>query len=86
MKFSLEAKHLWGEVYEKLSMAHSGLVGNVINRAEAQVMRLSMVYAILDKTNLIGKIHLEAALAFWNYCENSAKFIFSERHSNRYER
>lgn len=86
MHFSQEAKQLWGVVYEKLSMAHSGLVGSVINRAEVQVKRLSMLYAILDKTDLIEKNHLEAALAFWDYCEASAKFIFSERQSNRYER
>ena len=45
-----EAKILWHEVYPRLSEAQPGMSGAVIGRAEAQVMRLSAIYALLDKS------------------------------------
>src|SRR5262249_8972510 len=47
-------------------------------RAEAQVIRLAMLYALLDQTHTIQPEHLRAALAFWRYCEASARYIFGE--------
>jgi hypothetical protein len=35
-------------------------------RAEAQVLRLSMIYALLDNTATIAEVHLRAALALWD--------------------
>ena len=74
------------EVYSALTKDNSGLVGAVINRAEAQVLRLSMLYALLDRTNVIDPVHLQAALGVWDYCEASARFIFGRRESNPYSR
>lgn len=51
----------------------------MIARAEAQVMRIACVYALLDQSPEIRKEHLLAALAVWEYAEASAKFIFGER-------
>ena len=39
-------------------------------------MRLACIYALLDCAPLIRKAHLEAALAIWAYCEDSAQYIF----------
>ena len=39
---------VWKEVYPELSREHIGLVGCLINRAEAQTLRLALVYALLD--------------------------------------
>ena len=41
-------------------------------------MRLSLVYAVLDCAEFIRREHLEAALAAWRYCEDSARYIFNE--------
>jgi hypothetical protein len=71
-----EAKILWHDVYPRLSEAQPGMSGAVIGRAEAQVMRLSAIYALLDKSRLIGPAHHEAAMALWRYCEQSAEWIF----------
>lgn len=71
-----EAAELWRDVYPKLSDGKPGLAGAVINRAEAQVMRLACLYALLDLWNVIKAKHLAAALAFWERCEQSARFIF----------
>lgn len=73
-----QARELWFEIYEELSEGKPGLFGAVISRAEAQVMRLACIYALLDCSALIRKEHLIAALALWRYCEDSARFIFGD--------
>jgi hypothetical protein len=70
------ANALWEQRYRELSGGRPGLLGAVTNRAEAQVARLSLIYALLDKSPDIKKKHLEAALAVWDYCLASARFIF----------
>ena len=73
-----DAKKLWGETYEELSEGKPGQLGAMIARAEAQVLRLSGIYALLDCSDWIREEHLKAALALWNYCEHSARFIFGD--------
>jgi hypothetical protein len=75
----VEAKEMWSKVYPSLSEGHSGLFGAAVNRAEAQVLRLSLLYALLDCSNQIRRVHLEAALSVWEYCENTAWRIFGNR-------
>jgi len=70
------ARALWHEVYEGLSAGKPGLLGAITSRAEAQVMRLAVIYAVLDSSSEIKLPHLQAALAVWRYCEASARFIF----------
>ncbi|MBC7343072.1 MAG: hypothetical protein H5U02_11650 [Clostridia bacterium] len=53
-------------------------MGAMIARAAPQVLRLSLIYALLDLSPAIRREHLEAALALWDYCEASARFIFDE--------
>jgi hypothetical protein len=53
------------------------ILGGCWNRGEAQVLRLSMIYALLDGHATIELSHLKCAVACWEYCEDSAKFIFS---------
>ena len=78
-----EAKKLWHDVYPRLSEAQPGMSGAVIGRAEAQVMRLSAIYALLDKSRLIRPEHHEAAMALWRYCEQSARWIFGTSTGDR---
>ena len=70
------ARVLWRNVYEELSEGKPGLLGAATARAEAQVMRLSCIYALLDESQVVRQEHLGAALALWEYCEASAKFVF----------
>lgn len=69
----------WEKVYGLLSEEKPGLLGAMLARAEAQVLRLSVIYALLDKSARILPKHLQAALAVWEYCEKSAVYIFGER-------
>ena len=48
----------------------------VTARAEAQTVRLALLYALLDGKGEIDAPHLQAALAVWEYCEASAAHIF----------
>jgi hypothetical protein len=82
MSLTGEVEKLWTDLYPVLSQDHPGLVGAVINRAEAQAMRLAMIYALLDASQVIERKHLESALAMWNYCQESAEFIFHGRECN----
>lgn len=73
-----EARKLWAAVYPALSEGKPGLLGAMIARAEAQVMRLAMLYALADRCEAIRPEHLVAALAVWDYAEASARSIFGE--------
>jgi len=74
-----QATALWHEVYGPLSAGRPGLLGAVTSRAEAQVLRLSLIYAALDRSEVIALEHLQAALAVWDYCARSAAHIFGDR-------
>lgn len=77
-----DARDKWTELYEKLSEEKPGILGSVTARSEAQVLRIAMIYALLDQTNQIGKEHLESALAFWEYSTASASLIFGKEAIN----
>jgi hypothetical protein len=74
-----EATELWRSIYPALSEAKPGLLGAILGRAEAQVLRLSLIYALLDRSDVIRVPHLAAALAVWDYCDASARQIFGAR-------
>ncbi len=73
-----QARALWFKVYPELSEGKPGLLGAATARAEAQVMRLATIYALLDRSSLILKEHLLAGLAIWEYCEASAQYVFGD--------
>lgn len=68
----------WENVYAKLAEGSPGLLGSITDRAEAQTIRLGLLYALLDQAPQIDVGHLEAALAVWNYCAASAQYIFGD--------
>jgi hypothetical protein len=72
------AKDLWTKVYGPLSEGKPGLFGAVVGRAEAQVVRLAAVYTVMNLSNTIELAHLKAALALWEYAEDSARYVFGD--------
>jgi hypothetical protein len=72
------AREIWESVYEELSEGETGLFGAATSRAEAQVLRLSAIYAVMDKSRTIEADHLLAGLAVWEYAEQSARRIFGD--------
>lgn len=83
LRRTAEARALWAEVYPDLSEGKAGLLGAVTSRAEAQVLRLSGLYALLDGAARVEADHLRAALALWDYCEESARWIFGTATGSR---
>jgi hypothetical protein len=75
------ARH-WAEIYTALAEGAPGLLGAITNRAEAQTIRLALVYALLDQAPQIDVVHLDAALAVWRFCEASARHIFGDTLGN----
>jgi hypothetical protein len=73
-----EAGELWNDVYGQLSRDRVGLSGAVTSRAEAHTLRLSCLYALLDRSTVVRVPHLSAALEVWRYCEGSCRFIFGD--------
>ena len=71
-----QARTLWHDRYPVLSQARPDLYGAATGRAEAQVLRLSAIYAVLDCSSSIRLPHLQAALAVWDYCSASASLLF----------
>ncbi len=73
-----EAAKAWQQAYAELSAERPGLLGAVTARSEAQVIRLSLIFALLDSRDSIDTAHLEAAMAVWAYCDQSAHLIFGD--------
>jgi hypothetical protein len=73
-----DARALWAGAYPELSEGSPGLIGAISSRAEAQVLRLSCIYALLDCSEVIRVPHLEAALAFWEYSSQCIEWIFGD--------
>jgi hypothetical protein len=67
MRRDAEARAMWHEVYPELSGERGGLFGSLTSRAEAHALRLSCIYALLDRSTEVRRCHLEASLALWKY-------------------
>src|SRR5262249_14170960 len=73
-----DARAIWREIYGPLREGKRGLAGSLLARAEAHTMRLAMIYALMDSSNVIQAPHLMAGLALWDYVERSVYFIFGD--------
>jgi hypothetical protein len=76
LRWAEDARQLWHQVYGELSRERLGMFGAITARAEAQVVRLALVYALIDGSELIELTHLKGGLEVWRYAEQSAAYIF----------
>src|SRR5262249_43087199 len=76
--FDSDARTIWYKIYEPLSEGKPGLAGALLARGEAHVLRLAVLYAMLDCSDAIRSPHLLAALALWEYVERSVYFVFGD--------
>jgi hypothetical protein len=79
MAWAPETRPLWVQAYARLSQGGRGLFGALTARAEAQVLRLTIVYALADFSPELRPEHLRAALAVWRYVEDSTRYVFGTR-------
>jgi Bifunctional DNA primase/polymerase, N-terminal/Protein of unknown function (DUF3987) len=63
----------WDRVYPDLNRDRPDCgATDATARAVTMVLRLSLLYALIDGKDAIDVDHLDAALALWGYCEHSA--------------
>ena len=69
---------LWESEYGRLTEDRPGLWGAITSRAEAHVIRLALIFTLLDLCAEIEDVHVHvhAALALWRYCDRSAAYLF----------
>ncbi|MDQ0339701.1 hypothetical protein J2S00_002494 [Caldalkalibacillus uzonensis] len=73
------AREFWARIYREFAdPIGTGTVAQIANRVEAQFVRLSCIYALLDMSPVVRVEHLKAALAVFEYCLESTKFIFGQ--------
>jgi hypothetical protein len=82
MRRSVEAEALWEQTYNE-EPDREGVIGTVCDRWQAQKLRLSVIYALLDHSATIGPEHVIAAEAFWRYCVASAEWIWGGASGDR---
>jgi hypothetical protein len=75
---SEDAEELWADLYLAIDDDVDGMVGALTARAEAQLLRLSVAYALADGSRTIEMDHLRAAHAVWRYCEDTVRYVFGD--------
>jgi len=73
-----EAREIWHALYPNLNHEVPGLFGAITSRGAPQVLRLSLLFALLDCSRVVRDDHLLAALALWEYARHSAAYIFGD--------
>jgi hypothetical protein len=72
IRLSTPARQRWRDAYQQLAQTQPGIAGAISARAEAHTIRLALIYTLLDNTRQIQPVHLNAALALWDYAGRSA--------------
>jgi len=72
------ARDQWRKVYPEVSVETPGLFGAATARAEAHVVRFALLYALLDCSDTIERVHLDAACALWAYASRSPHWLFGD--------
>jgi len=76
MNWAPSGRKLWESEYKPLTEDRPGLWGAITSRAEAHVLRLALIFTLLDMGSEIADIHVLAALAVWRFCDRSAAYLF----------
>ena len=79
------ARDAWEDLYLELTMHRPwGLLAAMTARTEAQIVRLALVYALLDRSPVIDVPHLRAARALWDYAVRSVASVFGTSTGDRH--
>ena len=77
IQLNTEARNLWDIQYHILSTDREGIMGAVTARNEAHVLRLALLFCLLDGMAEINTAHLKAAIVVVDYSTASCEFIFT---------
>ena len=78
MEMGQRAYTLWPDIYADLTRDRTGIVASLTSRAPPHTIRLALVYALLDRSPSIDVPHLKAAVAVWDYAEQSVRYVFGD--------
>lgn len=85
LEWSPAAADRWEELYAASSARpRHGMLGALLARSEAQIARLALLYALLDRGSEVGAQHLAAAEALWDFAERSVAHIFGRSTGDRH--
>ena len=73
-----KASKFWREIYPDLTSNRVGRWGTSTSRGAPQVVRISLIFCLLDGKETIELPHLQAAKAVWDYCCSSARWAFED--------
>jgi len=76
--FDSESAGLWEKIYPELSESKTGMLGVITSRADPHVLRLSLIYALLDCSPVLRINHLRAGLAIWKRADQSAQYLYTD--------
>jgi hypothetical protein len=82
MERSEKAKQYWADLYENINKDAEG-AKEIVDRAEAHMLRLSNMYATASRNPQVDLEHLLAAEALWKYSEACALQIFGVEELSR---
>lgn len=71
-------RRLWHDIYARLTEPADDLAGAVCARAEAHVLRLALIYALINGHRAIRAEDLHAALALHDYAARSATWTLAD--------
>lgn len=85
VRWSQTGRDAWEDLYGELAAAggRSGLLGAMTARAEAQIVRLALLYALLDCSPVIEPVHLNAGRRLWDYAERSVTHVMGDSTGDR---
>lgn len=79
-KLSSDGQIQFSEIYKFFNdKEYSSDIEPLTARAEPIILRMALIYALLDRTTEINKEHIEAANEVWKYSEQSVEYIFSNQ-------
>lgn len=78
------ARDRWTELYGLMADDEpGGMLGAATARDAPQVLRLAVIYALVDTRATVGTEHLDAAWAVWRYCRATAALAFGDQLGDR---
>ena len=78
--FSLseEGWELMDQELDSIEVGDYGVTTDSDHRGTQQVLRIALIFALLDQAIEVKPDHLAAAIAVWNYCKKSARWVFED--------
>jgi hypothetical protein len=78
VRMSAQARACWVEMYPQITQDRDGLAGSLMARSEVYARMLAMIFALLDKRDVIEPGDLLTALAWVEYWRQSIEFVWRQ--------